>query len=362
VKRLGAISTIAVAAFSVTVAWTRVAGAAGQWIPLGAGCASAISVGANNVPWIIGCEPNSGAYIPEHQRGPDSLYYLTWTGDSLIRTPRWVDANFHNAMWLSVNVQGFPFVTDTSGTLYGISTVPDGNGDDVPSGTWFDYGPGAGAIAAGVEATPAQGSHPGVLFYPDVLHCDDIYGYMWGIGCSGDCGMRHFDDDSIWKAEFTIGNGGYSIGSWSRMNGGVAQQPAVFSDLGTSADGTDTYQNVWILTAEEEVWYWDGNGTWTNAKPPEPIMAITDHNVLGVSGQVYAWTDGNGHPGPSRGFPGGKWVAIGPKYPALAAIAYSSAVTAAFENESGVIGPSELWALDTEGNVYTLSSAGGVIQ
>jgi len=349
--------TLAASGLSLALVWSGAAHAAGEWVPLGAGCASAIAVGPNNVPWIIGCEPNSGAYIPEHQRGPDSVYYLTWTEGSLIQTPRWVDANFHNAMWLAVNANGIPFVTDTNGTLYStLQTVS--NGDVVPAGTWGEYGPGVGALAAGLETNPF--GRAGELFYPDQTRVSASPNHFWGIGCSGNCGMRHFDDDSIWTAEATITGGGVSMGAWSRMNGGVAQQPAVFTDLGTAGDGSDTYQNPWILTAEEEVWYWNGNGTWTNAKPPEPIMAITDHNVLGVSGQVYAWTDGNGNPGPSRGYPG-KWVAVGPKYSALAAIAWSQAVSGQFVNQSSNIGPSELWALDTEGNVYTLS-ARGVIQ
>ena len=116
---------------------------------------------------------------------------------------------------------------------------------------------------------------------------------VWGIGCSGYCGVRHFSDESIWKAEFTLNginnsNPVYSIGSWSRVPNGVAEQVALFSDLGYESDGSDTYQNPWVLTAEHEVWFWNGS-SFTNARPPEPIIALTDHNALGASGQVYAW-------------------------------------------------------------------------
>ena len=44
------------------------------WAPLGVGCARAISVGPNGVPWILGCtggNPNG--------TGPAWVYYLTWS-------------------------------------------------------------------------------------------------------------------------------------------------------------------------------------------------------------------------------------------------------------------------------------------
>src|SRR5580700_3538128 len=80
------------------------------WEPLGTGCAREISVGPNNVPWILGCpDGNSRA------SGPAWLYYLTYTGSGLVRAPQWVYDNFGDAIDVFVNMNGAPWVSGADG-------------------------------------------------------------------------------------------------------------------------------------------------------------------------------------------------------------------------------------------------------
>ena len=74
------------------------------WAPLGVGCARAISVGPNGVPWILGCtggNPNG--------TGPAWVYYLTWSNapELFFTTYKWQYDNI-SAVTLYVNLNGVP--------------------------------------------------------------------------------------------------------------------------------------------------------------------------------------------------------------------------------------------------------------
>src|SRR5580700_9129982 len=83
-----------------------------SWYQVSPGCASAIAVGPNNIPWILGCG-NPSEVRP--------VYYLSQSCTGSFFCPvTWQYAGM-NAMTLTVNLNGVPFVTDANGTVWSVA-------------------------------------------------------------------------------------------------------------------------------------------------------------------------------------------------------------------------------------------------
>ena len=265
------------------------------WAPLGVGCARAISVGPNGVPWILGCtggNPNG--------TGPAWVYYLTWSNapESFFTTYKWQYDNI-SAVTLYVNLNGVPYVTDLVGNVwYETGNYPGHlGGSETPTGSWSLARPCCvGAIAVSVSSTNAP-LNSGEMFYP--LQNDDFWPgqalantTMWAVGCSTIvCGGPFVG--GIWEAEFPF----VQYEPWAPGQTPWSQLPNLFgavtltmftnpdnSSLGTAQD---VRQSVWGLDFFGQAFSWQ-SGQWAHVALPEAGAAwITDGAVLGQSGALY---------------------------------------------------------------------------
>ena len=106
----------------LAVSWAlsaaRVAHAEPTWVLAdGGGCAIATAVGANDIPWAIGCGGTPGVFYLENVR--------SCTGTLCVAKTQWVDAHKTGALNLTVNLNGIAFITDTSGELWEVGYIPD---------------------------------------------------------------------------------------------------------------------------------------------------------------------------------------------------------------------------------------------
>jgi hypothetical protein len=360
------------------------------WVPLGTGCAHAISVGPNGVPWILGCpggDPNAV--------GPAWVYYLSWSypPDSFFATYQWNYDNF-SAMTLYVNLNGVPFAADQFGNVWfeeANAASGNWNGNEEPSGVWgvAAVGPygffgalsglGLGAIAAGVTRTvsqpagemfyPAQWANicPGTNFCPGTTVAN---AWIWGISCPAPCWEGPFTyyswfqavDDTIWWTKLTyVENENLQSLPWSALPGS-ATAVALFTTPGDiSPTASDVRQTPWVLTASGDVYSWQiSAGQWAKVPFPEPAISISDGAVLGQSSTLYLCADSqcySGNPGPAD------WQYIYPTANGVF-VQLRQAATGGVISQAVVGGPAAptidplppgapiAWAIDMQGNIY----------
>jgi hypothetical protein len=358
------------------------AGGTYRWVPVGVGCASAIAVGANNVPWILGCNggnPNakgpSGVYYLEYCNLPVSTFltYCSATGSTgvVVPYPQWTYAGF-DGVTLAVNLNGIPWATDASGVPHEDTwSYCAGTGLACPwlgttPGGWSAVGVGGkGQLAAGVSVSIASPAEPsGMMFYPapDVpvtgLLAPLDRSKLWGVSSGG--GEAYWEEVFHYVDEAPQAPAGWTPGD------ALVTALAIFTDPPTSAthaDGSDTTQVAWAINSSGNVFCNDGGGSggWTYRPTPEAATWITDHYIVGSSGEVYAWN------GTSNGGGNATWSKVIGPLPggsngiAMHRIAASQAASGAFAGQGAPIGPSELWGVDAAGNVYWAAWTASVV-
>ncbi len=344
------------------------------WTPLGTGCARTISVGANNVPWILGC-PDGNA----NATGPAWVYYLSYSnsGGNLISTPKWNYDNFGQAIDVFVNLNGTPWVSAANGQFYLDNLAPAaGSVDTQPNGQWAEVSvPNVGYMGPAVVSANYTNSsvNAGVLWYPQ-QPTDYANPYLinqvWGIGCGNVCNRGPFlplsgnPNGNIFTTEFQVlddyGQSSFYDTPWQHLPG-AAIAIALFTDPPTSAtlgNGSNTVQNPWVLNEQGQIWIWNPSAyNWVQAPlfptGSQVARSITDHYAIDSGNNVWQWN------GTSAG--AGSWVemrGLDPVYtgssgPSIKQLAFSQAATGHLVGQSANIGPSELWAVDYSGNVYT---------
>jgi hypothetical protein len=345
------------------------------WEPLGTGCASSIAVGPNNVPWVVGCASAGNPVIAS----PQEVYYLnggpgapagqpsncsgTEGGFPILNcAPVWKSDNFQ-AVTIAVNIDGFPFATDSVGHVY----------EDMPCNvTLSNGGPGC-ASPAKPNGSWVHVTHPAVSSfaignnvrpYPAEMWESPTYGpppsatndkeEIWGVGCGSSCSAPLTVNHSLWSGTITDGDTpalpGGSWSGWSPM-GGAAVTFALFTD----AIGAG--QTPWVLD-QNGVAFVSAGGGWVPEFLPNQsenpfayqVESLTDHFALQrTNGVVYQWTGTSSgvNPGWSEYIsdldtdpPGGfTWITK---------IAWSQSYVV-----NGVTyGPSMLWGVDINGNIY----------
>jgi hypothetical protein len=383
-KKSAALAAAAALAGATLLVSAREARAAVHWVPVGAGCATAISVGPNNVPWILGCNggnPNAkgpaGVYYLEYCNLPASTFltYCTALGSTgvLVPYPHWQYDDF-DAVTLSVSLNGSVLATDASGVPHwelANNGNPSPGAIDLPSGVWAGFGQGGvSEIAVGLPFVQIAGGLTGMLFYPAPSEPGPPargtrydQATVWGIGCGTNCQSAMTGDGvTQYESAESLYGVGPEAGGWVQEPG-PAVDVAFFTDPPTSAigaDGSGTTQVAWSINTSGNVFYWS-SGRWNYQPTPEAAAWITDHYILGRSGEVYVWN------GTSGGGGNATWskvigpLAGGSNGIAMRRIAASQAASGAFVGQSAPIGPSALWGIDASGNVYSAQPL-GVIQ
>jgi hypothetical protein len=315
---------VALMVFMSMVAGAR--GAAAQshtWYPpwtADTGCATSISVGPNNVPWVVGCDGPG----PDH-----SIFYLTkqTSCGNLICQDAWQIARGLKAVSISVSLNGIPYAVTSSGAVWAEADPGPGNWAEM---TPWPYSPGSClswlAVPAGVDNAP-----PPEQFVTD---SPATFGYqpsLWGIGCGG-------GDQGVWTLPFMLSNTG-PLGSttWQQVDAqdnAAAVQIAMFT-----TDAPPNYQTPWVINSQGSIYAYNPATGGFAQQPGAGAWSITDHFVAAWDA-AYQWSDAIQN-----------WVQfIGstPNAP-IKQLAYSEPIHG---TAVGTIGPSWLWAIDTNGGIY----------
>jgi len=356
--------TNAVAAVAVlvgVVAEARPANAKPVWMPLGAGCANAIAVGPNNVPWVLGC--GSGATDVFYLTGgPSPPPYLptppNCAAGSLYCPPEWVGAGF-SGVTIAVDLNGDPVATNASGEVYQSLILCEGSSC---TPTWYEAATGAvSSVVVGAQAGPDLQNLEGFEPVPPNWSAgwNGIWVQsLWGVGCGSNCGKPLAVNSSLFTGATTffpfIDSPGEIFSGWTNMGyGGAGTQLALFTDPSGS-------QNPWVANMEGEVYSWDGEGWYAQLLPGQTaeqssgedsstaVTSLTDHFAL-EHATAYYWT------GTASGINAG-WSSYITDFDTsppggfvdIVQIAYSQSITVG----TSVYGPSTLWGIDRTGNIY----------
>jgi hypothetical protein len=315
------------------------------------GAATEISVAANDFPFVRG--------------GGNDVYWLNYvnqctytcatTCQTLCTIVRpWVDT--HTVVQhVAVDMFGYPWWIDGGGQLwYGLSNAGSNFFYGVPQSTTTlacvnSFIPGYldEAIALPVwPNTPTAWGCGGHICYVGNTNA-------WAVGCGTTPAsvitlnnlVLTFTDIPVYRAYYTA-NGWSQVGAGQ---GNVASEIAQFT-----VDGTQL-QNPWIV-ANNNVYVY--NGTYfRQVTGPRPLginvgaAHITDHYVVDNSGYVWRWMgDAYGNPGNPP------WhQIIGPT--PIAPIAKIASAEKLFGTAQGNVGPSRLYALDTQNRIYVAGDA-----
>jgi len=298
------------------------------------GYATAISVGPRNIPWVIG----GGGHVYYGSEG-------TACGNGICvgsGQEVWHDAIGGVAANVAVSMQDQVGVSTAGGTLYMGGVL---NGSSIASWPstlkkWLPYstqfGPGGSRCVGQMVISAAETGTAG----PD---------YIYGMPCGGGSAWL-LTPGFYWNTSvqnFPI----ISNGTWQQIDTNDAQV-ALFS---VSAFGRVT-QNPWTMYTGH-VYAFNG-ASFVRVVDPKVLTNLrvsfmTDTFVV-ATGLVYQWTgDIYGH-GTGNPYKDWKFI-IGPTTKApIAQIAYAPALTGPNWLGPNTIGPSDLWALDTAGNIYKM--------
>ncbi len=323
------------------------------WHKVSTGCASAIAVGPNNIPWILGCGDPSK---------PREVYYLTYTGSGLVHTPMWQSAGL-SGLTIAVDLNGFPYVTDTNGQLWSItdhSTLPG-------SFQWLQFTPGcvrSFAISATSTSPETELLNPGLFPIPGQSG-HYLQPSVWGIGCNAPLAfppadgwmyIDKFDWNTNWLngvPETALPDVWARVGAWA---GNQASQLAMFTNV-YGPGPEDFTQNPWAIDASGYTYYLNSaynqgpafadSGGEPHFLPGRlPATSITDHFIQADRLFTFYWTgsiDGGG----------GTWEQLQiADDPGLTQIAFSSAIPGTGPNSNVTVGPSRLWGITSTGAVY----------
>jgi hypothetical protein len=282
--------------------------------------AASIAVTPTNVPYII----------DDYTGG---VYYLgTQSCGGLCSTPVWIRDGNITATFVGVTPTNDVFAFDNWSGKY----WEDDSGDSrfwfvAPTGAWINEPDNNGgcltSLAQNWFLTGTIAGQP-VTTAPIV-----------GTGCDPD----QYGDPGIYSQ--------FNGNPWFQL-AGRALQTAVF----TTPDWGDG--SLWAIDAFGQVYAYNAPSNYWVEQPGWGVLSITDHAALANDQSVYVWDDS------APNFLDGQLIAgnwegpvIGPLPSGvpIAQIAYSD-TTKLFSYGVGVGGPSEIWAIDTHGNVWTATT------
>lgn len=298
----------------------------------GPGCATAITVSANNLPVVLGC--GLGTNTVFYQRG----YASCPNGQFCNLVPLWNRLGGLTTVSHIVNdLNGDIWATDTSGNL----VFAVGTGEGGYSGAFTElattYYGGTACITS--LAAPVAQTTPEVV-PPETSGASSLlFGTFWGVGCGGD------PNATLWMLPIDLLMPyAYYYGSTEWQQVGAAEYNAAYEiALFTDLNGTTITQSPWVV-ANGNVYFYNGQYFQQQVGAPADVTYVTDHYIV-AGGNVYWWN------GTANGGGTTTWTeVIGPTPNApIRQIAWSQAVPG---TSVGTVGPSQLWAIDTEGNIY----------
>jgi hypothetical protein len=293
-----------------------------EWIQQ-PGAASAIAVGATDIPWVL--------------QGGEAYYGTATCPGDICTDPYGVEqwTNVHGlATNIAVDLAGSPWTT-YQGVLSGYDWA---GGESL----WTQHPttvPGGAAACITSFAITEDVQDSALIMFPNSKYSGTkLYPSFWGIDCTSAGNLWQLDADYL----LTVYGSAWASKQWKEIDTGDHQM-ALFS----SNDGSTVNQNPWI-TVRGQVWVYNGS-TFFNVDAPGVVTYITDGFAVTSAG-VYAWTgDIYGHGTGNKTQDWDKVTGQTPNAP-IAQIAYAAATLVG--TSQGDVGPSNLWAIDTADNIY----------
>jgi len=313
-----------------------------------------LKVGPNNVPWALSCGP-----APD----TDNIYYMSPTQRScqgILCRPVWVTPPSNGrAPDLTIDLEGHATVTTGSQIwlLNGDGHTPEGPGGwNGPFNTTILR---QGACLTSIAQTLDDDTPTGVMFKTAGDTGGAISFTVWGIGCGGNPNAAIYRLDTTEFVDIPNNTIALNNTQWQQVGASeanAAKEITLFSDV----NGNGVIQNPWIYaqTGQTEglLFVFDGE-QFQFVSTPEDITYVTDHYVVGASGQTYFWN------GTALGQGNTTWTLVAGTAHLLAPIAQIAWSNAIPNTVNGTtIGPSQLWAIDTAGNVYEAGPTPGNAQ
>jgi hypothetical protein len=320
--------------------------------PVPPGPVTSVSVGPSDIPFIV---------------ADGRVYYLgigkgaCLPGRVRVCANKWIEVPGISASQVFVSEAGQPYALEASTgrvmTANGAKAAP---AIWVPGTSWSLISRTFGTACLSAFAISGFNTNLGQAFYTAPADFTDSYSTpVWGLGC--DSG----DDKSIWSLPLAVNNGVFFQPGWHQVasgQGAATGKVAVFS----------TNSSVGVVT---EIWFQDstatGGLTWIynevrdrvvsvpnpfvlgSAKPVPPRAvgtAITDHYARFMQagrakGWIFKWDDA-----------ANTWsYVIGD--PPTGPIEGLGAYSAYYPSTVATFVPTELWAFDSQGNLYTLNDS-----
>jgi hypothetical protein len=313
-----------------------------QWLEVGTateGCATSISVGPNNIPFITQCWPGVGpldspvAYLTTESSCPGCFPSLVWhtlpgaSGTSV-----------------SININGYPYLLNSMGAVFVATTSQSPNDQVSELDGWLQLNAANGGCISSLAPGSFSGNTEENYTAPASSQTED---FLYGIGCGG--GDRN---TYAWNLNATNFNGVHYDASpgWFQLD---PQQNAAGTKMVLFTEpGPNNPQIIWVLNSAGQLYSYDGYQFNQEPLPsvrirrgwPRPtVTAITDHYIV-FGGDIYQWNDSSR----SWSYYVSGITAAGTQ---IVQLASAQAMNAA---GYGVVGPSQLWGLDTHGHIFNV--------
>jgi len=297
-----------------------------DWIQI-PGSGREIGVGASNYPWVIDLDDKLEWY--------DRTNFVC--GDIFcVTVPIWRADIAGKQKHLSVDLYGYAWTIDINDTIFWGGDPDRVNGFTTNLSTCMNqFAQGFIRLPAGANYTyPDKSGHVNVGTFP--------VGDTWMIACG--TGNTQLLQSTLTAKFFPTG----PIPAFTHT-------PVTFQDSGEhfvtlfTVDGSSD-QVPWIIAplsgGGDTIWAVTGGQFVAAPKPGGfSVTYATDHYVV-ANNQVWRW---NGDAFGRRGRPAWSLIADAPAHKTIKQIAYASVIP---DTAQGPVGPSDLWMIDTENNIY----------
>jgi hypothetical protein len=310
----------------------------------GPGCAKKISVGPNNVPWIIGCDQSP---YPPNQ--PIKFLSCTPVNNSLFPSCTWQYAG-GDAVDVNGSPDGSARAITSNGDVWEIMPDYETGQTIVPAMPyqWTDisvngegcHPPLGGCVTQLVTSSTTAPIQE--LWVTQEVRSDSCPWTRWALGCGSG------PDNAIWKFDNSSG-----ATSWTQVD---PQENAAATHIALFGNGSPQGQVLWVSNSLGAIYaYDDFRGRFVAEPNPGIAWSLTDHFVLtrrtprGTEFDVFRWNDSTK-----------AWseyiTGTTPNNTRIVEIAAASSI---YDGSFyGTIGPSELWGIDGNGNIYVAQPAG----
>jgi hypothetical protein len=317
------------------------------------GCAKSIGVGANDIPWVVGCGSAADQIV---------FYLNSYTcSGCLAATLSWQNVPGAAGVNLAVNRDGYPFVANSSGQI--ASPVWNGQtnvGDYSAIAAWQNLTASPSTCVSSVA--PAEFSSFDIFEPNAFFGTGGVQNTIYGLGCTT---TDSYGDRPILSWNFNLQNI-FSIywqasPGWERMgasaNNGLVQI-ALFNGSGANNPqalaGRDAFGSLWQYSASQGVFV-QPPGFNALSQAGWTVFALTDHYAEAYYGgnaataTVFQWNDSSS-----------TWAGFATAVTGENTVIVQIASSQSMQTSSGTFGPSQIYGIDSSGHIFVLGAESGL--